>query len=113
MPSPPPLGSPEFERLLNRLAGNIIDAAFSRSFGATLNAAFDDYWCEFNESQTFWSLSFQAYAEVVLYRLGRIYVSQKNALTLLAWLEAIKDNPQLFPTPPDPLQLGSDIESVG
>ena len=113
MPSAPPLLSPEFERLLDRLAADIIDAAVFRKLRADLNALFEEYWLEFNESQTFWSLSFQAYAEVVLYRLGRVYVSQKGALSLAAWMEAIRTNPQLFVTAPDPVQLGTDIESVG
>jgi hypothetical protein len=113
MPFAPPLGTPEFERLLNRLAEDIVDAAVFRRLRANLNASYDEYWREFNESQTFWSLSFQAFEEVVLYRLGRIYVSQRDALSLVAWLDAIKCNPHLFVTSPDPVQLGSDVESVG
>lgn len=49
----------------------------------------------------------------MLYRLGRIYVNQQGALSLLAWLEAIKGNPQLFSMAPDSMQLSRDIESVG
>ena len=113
MPSAPPLLSPEFERLLDRLAADIIDAAVFRKLRVDLNALFEDYWLEFNQSQTFWSLSFNAYARLVLYRLGRVYVSQKGALSLAAWMEAIRTNPQLFVTAPDPVQLGTDIESVG
>jgi hypothetical protein len=113
MPSAPPLVTPDFERLLNRLAEDIVDAAVFQRLRASLNASHDEYGREFNESQTFWSLSFQAFAEVVLYRLGRIYVSQRDALSLVAWLESIKGNPHLFVTSPDPVQLGRDIESVG
>jgi hypothetical protein len=58
MPFAPPLGTPEFERLLNRLAEDIVDAAVFRRLRANLNASYDEYWREFNESQTFWSLSF-------------------------------------------------------
>lgn len=108
----PPLLNAEFERLLDRLAADIIDAAVFRHLVADLNATFDDYWREFNESQTFWSLSFRAYSDVVLNRLGRVYVSQKDALSLSAWLGAIRSNPQLFPATPDPIQLDRDIESV-
>jgi len=84
MLSAPPLRSPEFERLLDRLADDITDAAIFRKLLADLNALLDDYSREFSQSQTFWSLSFQAYAEVVLYRLGRVFVSQTGALSLVA-----------------------------
>jgi tRNA(His) 5'-end guanylyltransferase len=57
MPSAPPLGTPEFERLLNRLAEDIVDAAVFQRLRENLNASYDEYWREFNESQTFWSLS--------------------------------------------------------
>lgn len=113
MPSAPPLGSPEFERLLNRLAEDIVDVAVFQRLRANLDSSYEEYSREFNESQTFWSLCFQAFEDVVLSRLGRIYVSQKDALSLLAWLEAIKGNPHLFTTAPDAEQLGNDIESVG
>jgi hypothetical protein len=113
MPPTPPLLTPEFDRLLDRLAADIIDAAVFRHLRADLNAILDDYRREFNESNTFWYLSFQAYTEVMLNRLGRVYVSHKGALSLSAWLEAIRSTPQLFPTAPDRAQLGRDVESVG
>jgi hypothetical protein len=113
MPSAPPLCTPEFERLLKRLAEDITDAAVFQRLRTNLDASINEYSREFNESNTFWSLSLQALDEAVLCRLGRMYVSQRDALSLLAWLKAIRDSPQLFPTAPDPIQLGKDIESVG
>lgn len=108
----PSLGSTEFERLLNRLAYDIGDAAIFRKLHADLSASRNDYWREFSQSQAFWSLSFQAYIEAVVYRLGRVYVSHKAALSLARWLEAIRSHPQLFSAPPDPDRLRADIESV-
>jgi AbiU2 len=113
MPPTTPLLSSEFGRLLDRLAADIIDAAVFRHLLADLRAIFDAYRREFNESHTFWYLSFQAYSDVVLNRLGRVYVGQKDALSLGRWLEAIKNSPQLFPPTLDTVQLDRDIASVG
>jgi hypothetical protein len=108
----PLLDSTEFERLLDRLAYDIVDAAIYRRLHADLYASLNDYWREFSQSGTFWSLSFQAYAEVTLSRLSRIYVGYDGALSLGSWLKAIKSNPKLFPTPPDTARLDKDILSV-
>lgn len=112
MPSPPLLGSHEFERLLRRLADDIVDAAVFDKLRAGLNDSIEEYSREINESNTFWFLSLRAYTEVVLYRLGRVYVNQTGALSLLAWLKAIRNHPHLILTATDPVQLGQDIESV-
>lgn len=49
----------------------------------------------------------------MLFRLGRIYDSHDDALSLLAWLQEIKRNPQLFATIPDQVQLDEDLALVG
>jgi len=102
----------EFKRLLDRLAEDIREAAIFRKLHVDLIASFNEFRREFNESNTFWYLSFQAYLEVALHRLNRIYVGHNDALSLGSWLEAIKNNPQLFVALPDPVQLDQDIRSV-
>jgi hypothetical protein len=108
----PPLGSIEFERLLDRLALDITDAAIFRKLHADLNSSINEYWREFSQSQTFWSLALQAFIETTLNRLSRVYVGHRDALSLGSLLEAIKNNQQLFPCPPDAVQLDCDIDSV-
>jgi hypothetical protein len=102
----------EFDRLLDRLARDIVDAAIFRRLRSDLVASFDEFSREFTQSWTFWSLSFQAYIEVALHLLSRIYVGEKRSLSIRSWLEAIKNNPKLFQTSPDPVQLDRDIDSV-
>src|ERR1035437_3168671 len=102
----------EFKRLLDRLAEDIREAAIFRKLHVDLIASFNEFRREFNESNTFWYLSFQAYLEVALHRLNRIYVGHNDALSLGSWLEAIKNNPKLFVALPDPVQLDQDIRSV-
>jgi hypothetical protein len=105
-------GDVEFDRLLDRLARDIVDAAIFRKLRSDLTGSFGEYWREFNQSPAFWSLSFQAYLEAALHRLTRIYVGHRDALSLSSWLEEIKNKPQLFPAPPDPVQLDEAIRSV-
>jgi hypothetical protein len=109
----PPRDSIEFGRLLDRLAHDITYAAIFRSLRADLSASFNEYSREFNQSQAFWSLSLQSYIEAAIHRLSRVYVSHSRALSLESWLEAIKNNPQWFASPPDPVRLDQDIGSVG
>jgi hypothetical protein len=71
-----------------------------------------DYWREFSQSNTFWSHSFQAYMDAVLFRMGRVYVSENRSLSLARWLDEIRGNPQLFSSPPDSDQLDADIGLV-
>ena len=103
----------QFERLLDRLAKDIVDAAVFAKLREDIYSTAKEHWREFNQSPTFWSLCVQAYAEVVMYRLSRVYVSNKMALSLERWLEAIRDNPQLFTDPADANQLRADLASVG
>ena len=108
----PPLNSAQFDRLLVRLAVDIVDAAVFRRLHRDLLGSEEEFSREFAQSQAFWSLSLRAYIEAALYRLIRVYVGHNAAHSLGRWLDAIKRNPQLFSTPPDPDQLTKDIEFV-
>jgi hypothetical protein len=118
--------SSEFDRLLERLAKDIVEAAF-RHLHADLSASTDEFSREFAQSPTFWDLTFQALAEAAGARLIRVYDTHKDALSLQSWLETIKDNLHLFgagqgadspdvirrgATPPRPEQLNRDVDSV-
>ncbi len=108
----PALDSDEFDRLLKRLARDIVDAAIYRKLDLGLHSAFNEYDREFNQSPTFWGLCFKAFLEGAVHRLARVYLREKKALSLERWLQAIKDNPSLFPAPPDPEQLDADLKLV-
>ena len=66
----PPLDSLEFERLLDRLALDIQDAAVFRKLDSDINSMITEFWREFSQSQTFWSLTRQAHVETTLQRLS-------------------------------------------
>jgi hypothetical protein len=51
---------------------------------------------ELNQSPTFWSLTFNAHREVVLFRLGRLYDQQTGALSLPSLVDTIAANQHLF-----------------
>jgi hypothetical protein len=105
-------GDVEFDRLLDCLARDIVDAAIFRKLRSDLTASYGDYWREFGQSPAFWSLSFQSYIEAALNRLIRIYVGHPDALSLDSWLREIKKRPQLLPRRFDPVQLDKDLLSV-
>jgi hypothetical protein len=119
--------SREFERLLNRLATDIVDAAIFNRLHTDLSVSVDEYWQEFAQSRAFWSLTLQAHIEVVVFRLIRVYDTHNSALSLQSWLQTIKGNLHLFGAehgaqspdvirrgaePPDLDQLNRDIVSV-
>jgi len=117
MSNTPPVDSIQFDRLLDRLARDITDAAIYRKLQADINASIKEFSREFSQSQTFWTLCLQAYTEMAVQRLSRIYFENDKALSLARWLEAIRDNPQLFahplaPVSPAPEFIGADGCSV-
>lgn len=120
--------SSEFERLLDRLGTDIVDAAIFRRLHEELGNSVQEFWREFAQSRTFWSLTLRAHVEAILFRLIRAYDTHPSALSLKAWLETIKENLHLFgaaeganspdvilrrATPPDLEELDRDLYSVG
>ena len=105
----------EFERLTQSIASDMQSLSLHWTLYNKLQDALDTYEPEFNESQTFWYLTFEAHRDVSLFRLCRLYDQHCSALNLKNWLVALRDNPQFFtvskPTP-DPSTLKQDILSV-
>ncbi len=108
----PAPNSAEFDRLLDRLAKDITDAAVYRRLRADVVSSYSEYSREIAQSNTFWMLSVQAYTEMAMHRMSRVYAGHPRALTLASWLESIKKNPKLLPTRPAPAILDQDILSV-
>ncbi len=107
----------EFNRLLDRLAQDIVDAEIYNRLYVDIDVARIEYRQEFNQSPTFWSLTLRAYVEVILVQLIRAYDTNDRALSLQSLLETIKGNAQFFTGASggerlDIDQLDRDIASV-
>ncbi len=88
--------SKEFERLLEALASEIVEANIHFKLYRDLTSLTKDYAFEYNQSAAFWSLTFQAHLDVTLYRLCKIYDQHDTSLNLFNLLETIKGNLSLF-----------------
>ena len=88
--------SEEFSRLLDALANETVTACIHFRLYSDLEAARSDYSVEFNESGTFWWLTFQSHWDTTLFRLCKIYEPHPKSLNLLNLLETIKANVSIF-----------------
>jgi|SRR5215472_7947764 len=127
--------SAEFQRLLEALVDELIDAHDHFKLHQGLAAAIPEYGMEFNQSAAFWSLTLSAHIDATLLRLCKAYdlYDGKPSLNLRNFLETIKANIHLFDEPnfrerlkespfvnslaaqarkPDPTRLQKDLESV-
>ena len=91
----------EFSLLLNALSYDITYAHFHYKLLRSLHGAIegDQYQEVFNQSWTFWHLTFEAHQDAMFFRLGRIFDQSKDALSLGNWLQTIKFNLHLFDQP--------------
>ena len=88
--------SEEFGRLLETLTNETVTACIHFKLYSDLEAARPDYSDEFNQSVTFWSLTFQSHLDTTLFRLCKIYDQHKESLNLLNLLDTIKENASIF-----------------
>lgn len=123
--------SEEFDKLLNSLADELVHANIFFRLHLDLKSATTEYNREFNQSVTFWSLTFQALLDTALFRLCRIYDTYQTSNSLPNLLDTIKGNLHIFDEAnfrerlkdnifvdslaqsvrrPDPKQLEMDIE---
>jgi len=86
----------EFERLLARLAREVVDAAIHWRLYGDLTKAIEIFSIEYNQSPTFWTLTFQAHLDATIFRLIRIYDGNSESLSLRNLLDTIKENINLF-----------------
>lgn len=119
--------SADFDRLLNRLAMDVVNGAIFFKLHRDLRSSVQEFEREFNQSRGFWSLTLHAHLDAARIRLLRAYDQHGQALSLRSWLETIRDNLHLFGTangvappdvisrgasPPDPDQLEVDLGLV-
>lgn len=88
--------SEDFERLLDALDGELVSANIFFRLHRDLTNSVAEYEREFNQSGTFWKLTFQAHLDASLFRLCRVYDNTALSLSLLNLLDTIKVNLHLF-----------------
>jgi hypothetical protein len=82
----------EFERLLNALCNEAVEACIHFRLYTDLNSCHKEYGQVFNETWTFWSLTFQAHWDTTLFRLCKIYDQHKTSLNLRNLLDTVEAN---------------------
>lgn len=90
------LAEEEFDRLLEDLANDIWKAGQHFNLHYNLRKAVKDYNRVFNEANAFWSLTIESNLDSCMFRLCRLYETEKSALHLHNWLVLIKKNVHLF-----------------
>ena len=94
--------SEEFHRLLFALVDELVDAQIHFNLYQDLVAAIPEYSTEFNQSNTFWSLTFSAHLDATVLRICKAYDqygSDKPSLNLTSLLDTIDANLHLFDEP--------------
>lgn len=86
----------EFEKLLEAIASDALQAQDYRRLDKELVDARLEYSREFSQTGTFWWMTQRAHAEAVLYRLTRIYDKRQDSLSLQTWLDLVQENAHLF-----------------
>jgi len=90
--------SEEFERLLDALFDEIVNASIFFRLHRDLAGSTKDYLDEMNQSPAFWTLTLKAHFDAALIRLCRVYDKTRNALSLRNLLDTIQANLYLFDT---------------
>lgn len=88
--------SEEFENLLDALLDELVNANIFFKLYTDLTNSVAEYEREFNQSQAFWTLTFQAHLDACLFRLCRVYDKTAHSLSLCNLLDTIKGNLHLF-----------------
>ena len=86
----------EFERLLNALCDETVDACIHYRLYTDLEVARTEYATAFHQSWTFWSLTFQSHWDSTLFRLCKIYDQHSTSLNLRNLLDTIEGNIGIF-----------------
>lgn len=82
--------SGEFERMVKRLANDVVNCAIFFRLHGDLRGAVRDFRREFDQSPAFWSLTLHAHLDAARVRLLRVYDRHSGALGLGSWLDAIR-----------------------
>lgn len=88
--------SDQFQRLLDSLAADVLDAGYHLQLRNALLRATDEYREEFAEYPTFWHLALSAQESAVVAHLFRAYDQTQDSLSLQNLIDTIRDNAHLF-----------------
>lgn len=91
--------SNEFERLLDALAADVLDAGYHLQLGKALAEATKEYLVQFDQARTFWHLTVNAQHAAAMILLCRAYDQHPASLSLVNFLDTIRDNAALFGAP--------------
>lgn len=86
----------EFQRLLEGLANDIVDAHIHFKLYKDLLDASNEFPLVMSQSNTFWSVTLKSHLNTSLYMLTKAYDQHNKALHLFSFLQTIKVNPDLF-----------------
>jgi len=88
--------SDDFDKLLSALSDDVVHANIFFKLHIDLKSAVTEYNREFNESATFWFLTFQSLLDAALFRLCRVYDTYPTSNSLPNLLRIIKENLHIF-----------------
>ena len=109
----------EFQLVLKTLCLDLVRAGDHYALFRKLVAANEGTYAKaLSQSQTFWSLTYDAHFETAIFRLCRAYDQDSDALALKGFLETIKASPAFLPKPQmfhhvDAGQLDADLAWAG
>lgn len=86
----------EFQRLLDALARDVVDAHIHFHLYRDLSNSLSDHDLVVAQSQNFWSLTLQAHFDTCIHRLSIAFDQEKSSLHLRSWLLTIKENLNIF-----------------
>jgi hypothetical protein len=89
-------GEIDFEKLLDRLSHDIVEAPALLRLHKVLSEKFGEYHREVSQSAFFWRFCATSVREAGLLRLARIFDQEKSALSLRTLLLTLQANPHLF-----------------
>lgn len=85
-----------FATLLTSITEDTVTATIHLRLFEDLSSSVAEFVVELNQSPAFWSLTLNAHREVALFRLCRLYDSQRGALSLPSLVDTIRANEHLF-----------------
>lgn len=88
--------SEQFERLLDSLAADVLDAGYHLQLRNSLLRAGAEHREDFEQYRTFWHLTLTAQESSAFAHLFRAYDQDKESLSLLNLIDTIRDNAHLF-----------------
>lgn len=88
----------QFENLLHKLSNELVDACIHWDLFKNLTSEIEMFTQEYNQSIAFWTYTFKAHSNTVIFSLLRIFDTESKSLSLQNLLETIKSNLSIFET---------------